>query len=139
MGMYGRMAVRLKDECYLRLVEMIKRGFISISEDVATRIYEHQKIKDNITFANEFIEECLVVAFKEVNSGKKSLLTKREMNQKLGRGRSMDVLDPFAMRMLPVLEYAYGEELEKSSKWFEIQEHHESRGGFDLFDDSNWC
>lgn len=35
------------------------------------------------------------------------------MNQMLGRGRSMDVLDPIAMRFLPVLQYQMGDELEK--------------------------
>lgn len=140
IGMYGRMAIRLKDECYLRLVEMIKRGGISIADNVANKVYEHQKIKANITFANEFIEECLVVAFKEVNSGKKTLMSKKEMNQKLGKGRSMDVLDPFAMRMLPVLEYAYGDELEKSAKWYSQDEDpSDDAWGFDVYDDSNWC
>jgi hypothetical protein len=33
------------------------------------------------------------------------------MNAKLGKNRSMDLLDPFAMRFYPVLEYPYGEEL----------------------------
>lgn len=139
IGMYARMAIRLKDECYLRLVEMIKRGNISVADNVAEKIYEHQRVKANITFANEFVEECLVVSFKEVNSGKKTLLSKKEMNQKLGKGRSMDVLDPFAMRMLPVLEYAYGEELEKSASWFSQEENESDQWGFDVFDDSNWC
>ena len=139
IGMYARMAIRLKDECYLRLVEMIKRGNISVADSVAEKIYEHQRVKANITFANEFVEECLVVSFKEVNSGKKTLLSKKEMNQKLGKGRSMDVLDPFAMRMLPVLEYAYGEELEKSASWFSQEENESDQWGFDVFDDSNWC
>jgi hypothetical protein len=138
MGMYGRMAMRLKDECYLRLVNMIKKRSISISEEVANRVYEHQKHKARVTFANEFIEECLVVAFKDVQSGKKTLLTKREMNQKLGKGRSMDVLDPFAMRMLPVLEFAYGEELWGSVPTFTPQ-YEDAYGSFNVFDENNWC
>ena len=138
MGMYGRMAMRLKDECYLRLVSMIKKRSISISEEVANRVYEHQKHKARVTFANEFIEECLVVAFKDVQSGKKTLLTKREMNQKLGKGRSMDVLDPFAMRMLPVLEFAYGEELWGSVPAFTSQ-YEDAYGSFNVFDENNWC
>lgn len=138
MGMYGRMVVRLKDECYLRLVDMIKRGNISISEKVANKVYEHQLVKNNIYFFNEFIEECLVVSFKESTNGKKTLLTKREMNQKLGKGRSMDVLDAFAMRMLPVLQYAYGEELEKSSAWFTNGDYSESSGDVDIYDESIW-
>ena len=39
-----------------------------------------------------------------------------KMNAKLGKARSMDLLDPIAMRMLPCLEYVYGEELEKTTK-----------------------
>ena len=139
MGMYGRMAMRLKDECYMRLVEMIKRRGISISEKVGNRIYEHQKSKASVTFANEFMEECLVVAFKDVQSGKKTLLTKREMNQKLGKGRSMDVLDPFAMRMLPVLEFAYGDELWGSVPSLPALDNNSHEGSFDIFDESNWC
>lgn len=137
MGMYGRMALRLKDECYLRLVEMIKRQGISMSEKVATRTYEHQLLKEKITFLNEFIEECLVVAFKEVQSGKQTLLTKKEMNQKLGRGRSMDVLDAFAMRMLPVLSFAYGDELAGTYKMDTKQEDN-NKIGPSIYDDSFW-
>ena len=114
MGLYSRMAVRLKDECFLRLVEMIKRGDLTIDESVARRIYEHQKLKDNITIQNEFLEECSVVRFKEATNGKMTLLSKHEMNARLGKSRSMDFVDPCAMRMLPVLEYPYGEELVRS-------------------------
>lgn len=113
-GLYGRMAVRLKDECFLRLVEMIKRGDLTIDEKVARRIYEHQKLKENVTIQNEFLEECAVVRFKEATNGKKTLLSKHEMNARLGKSRSMDFIDPCAMRMLPVLEYPYGEELVRS-------------------------
>jgi hypothetical protein len=137
-GMYGRMAMRLKDECYLRLVDMVKHQRISIAEDVAQKVYEHQKNKARVTFANELIEECLVVAFKDVGSGKRTLLTKREMNQKLGKGRSMDVLDPIAMRMMPVLEYTYGEELERTANWFAPSRNNDDNGSFDIYDESNW-
>lgn len=111
MGLYGRMARQLKDECYMRLVEMIKREMISVEEAVAMSIYEHQNMKEQLTFQAEFLEECAVVRFKEAGSGKLTLLTKKEMNAMLGKGRSMDLLDPMAMRMLPLLEYPYGEEL----------------------------
>ena len=59
----------------------------------------------------EFVEECSVVRFKDMPSGKKQLLQKKEMNAMLGKGRSMDLLDPVAMRMLPVLDLPYGDEL----------------------------
>ena len=111
MGLYGRMARQLKDECYMRLVECIKREQLSVDESVAMSIYQHQNMKEQLTFQAEFLEECAVVRFKEVGSGKMTLLTKKEMNAMLGKGRSMDLLDPCAMRMLPLLEYPYGEEL----------------------------
>ena len=60
---------------------------------------------------NEFIEECAVVRFKDVQNGKKTLLTKKEMNARLGKGRSMDLLDPIAMRALPILSLPNGDEL----------------------------
>lgn len=114
-GLYGRMAYNLKAECYMRLVEAIKQGYMSFSEEVANRTYEHQKLRTPITIQNEFIEECLVVRFKDMPSGKKALFSKKEMNAKLGKDRSMDLLDPCAMRFLPCLEYPYGEELEKTT------------------------
>lgn len=137
-GMYGRMALRLKDECYMRLVRLIKNNGISMSDSVAESPYYHQRMRNPITVANEFIEECLVVAFKEVQSGKKTLLPKKEMNAKLGKGRSMDILDPIAMRMLPVLEYPYGEELERSTN-LNSQTIDDDYGASDIYDDSFWC
>ena len=138
MGLYGRGAVKLKDECYMRLVEMIKRGGLSMEDRVANRIYEHQKMKENITIQNEFLEECSVVCFKDAPSGKKTLLSKKEMNQKLGRGRSMDLLDPCAMRMLPVLQYPYGEELERSAAAYEDDEVDRMNPHFSIYRDETW-
>lgn len=138
MGLYGRGAVKLKDECYMRLVEMIKRGGLSMEDRVANRIYEHQKMKENITIQNEFLEECSVVCFKDAPSGKKTLLSKKEMNQKLGRGRSMDLLDPCAMRMLPVLQYPYGEELERSAAAYEDEEVDRMNPHFSIYRDETW-
>ena len=77
------------------------------------RIAEQRK-KQQITIQDEFREECAVVRFKDMPSGKKALMSKKEMNAKLGKNRSMDLLDPCAMRFLPVLEYPYGEELTKT-------------------------
>ena len=141
MGVYGRMARQLKDECYMRLIEMIKRGDLSISEKVGTRIYEHQKLKENITIQNEFIEECAVVRFKEVQNGKKTLLSKREMNQKLGKGRSMDLLDPCAMRMLPVLHLPYGDERIGSAIDEDDEDEETDVWGQpnSIYEDSTWC
>lgn len=125
-GLYGRNFMRLKDECYGRFIYMMNKGLISMSEKVANMPYTHEtksRSKDGkrnvstISLSLEFIEECGVVQFNDLRSGKKQLLTKKEMNQKLGKSRSMDVLDPCAMRMLPVLDCIYGEELVNSENY----------------------
>lgn len=141
MGIYGRMAYNLKAECYLRMIEMMKRGGISMEESVARRIYEHQNLKTAITIQNEFMEECSVVRFKDMPSGKKSLISKKEMNAKLGKSRSMDLLDPCAMRMLPVLEYVYGDELIKTSCEDTEKEdpYYYRRNRVNIYDDSTWA
>ena len=115
VGLYSRMAYNLKSECYMRLTEVIKRNNMSMEDSVSQRIYDHLNLKQEITVQNEFLEECAVVRFKDMPSGKKCLISKKEMNAKLGKSRSMDLLDPCAMRMFPVLEYPYGEELEKTT------------------------
>lgn len=110
-GKYGRMYFNLKDECYARLVEVIKRRMLSFDDKIANDVYAHLKLKNPISIKTEFIEECSVVKFKDLPGGKKTLLNKKEMNQQLGKGRSMDLLDPIAMRMRPLLPYEYGQEL----------------------------
>lgn len=139
VGLYGRMAYNLKSECYLRLAEAIKRENLSIEEKIADRIYEHQNLRNSITIRNEFIEECAVVRFKDMPNGKKSLCSKKEMNAKLGKSRSMDLLDPCAMRMFPVLEYPYGEELEKTAN-FETEENKNKYGHqyVNIYDNTIW-
>ena len=137
MGMYGRMAYRLKDECYLRLCEALKRHNISMEDGLSKKIYTHLNIKENIIIQDEFIEECRVVRFKDMPSGKKTLFSKKEMNQKLGKGRSMDLLDPCAMRMLPCLSFPYGEELTGTSK--AMREENEPNGDtVDIYNETNW-
>ena len=122
VGLYGRMAYNLKAERYLRLVEAIKRDYISFDDNVAKKVYEHQNLRIPITIQNEFVEECMVVRFRDMPSGKKALMSKKEMNAKLGKHRSMDLLDPIAMRFYPVLEFPYGEELEKTTHLFDDDE-----------------
>ena len=55
----------------------------------------------------------------------------------LGRGRSMDVLDPIAMRFLPVLQYQMGDELEKTS----IKRNDRKTGetNLEIYNDSFWA
>lgn len=111
-GMYALTAMTMKDLCYLRLCNMLKHSGITFSTDVAERVYNHVNMKYPITVENEFLEECSVVHFRQFISGKQRLDSKREMNQRLGRGRSMDLLDPCAMRMLPCVDMEYGTEFE---------------------------
>ena len=143
MGMYGRMAYNLKAECYLRLIEVLKRENLSMADEVAQSIYEHQNLKSAITIQNEFMEECSVVRFKDMQSGKKALISKKEMNAKLGKARSMDLLDPIAMRMLPCLEYVYGEELEKTTPQTVADDdddyYYRRKGVVNIYDDTTWA
>lgn len=115
VGMYARNAKSRKAEAFMRLQSVIKGGFLSFDDKVANRIYNHQKLNNDVTVEAEFIEECSVVRFIDDVNGKKRLMTKKEMNQALGRGRSMDLLDPIAIRMYPLAIYEYGSELGETS------------------------
>ena len=142
VGLYSRMAYNLKSECYMRLTEVIKRNNMSMEDSVSQRIYDHLNLKQEITVQNEFLEECAVVRFKDMPSGKKSLISKKEMNAKLGKSRSMDLLDPCAMRMFPVLEYPYGEELEKTTNLLS-EENSKAKGLYgagmvNIYDETFW-
>lgn len=137
VGLYALQADRLKDECYLRLVDAINRGQFSCSERVAKQRYIHQGIKEEFTIQTEFLEECSVVRFNETPRGKIKLMTKKEMNKALGKGRSMDFLDPCAMRMLPVLDLQYGEELDRTSLKTRTQEA-EDVDSVDVYDETFW-
>lgn len=134
MGMYKREAYNLKAECYLRLVEVIKRRYISFDDRIAKMRYDHSNIKEFISIETEFVEECSVIRFKDMPSGKKALFTKKEMNAKLGRNRSMDLLDPVAMRFYPLLPYAYGEELSSTSYDVSIDDNEDLTSGESIYD-----
>ena len=110
--MYENQAPTVKDMCYLRLTKMVNAGGMSFAEKVTNRLYMRQDIKHALTVEVEFLEECAVLRFKDLPNGGKKLLTKKEMNARLGKNRSMDLLDPIAMRMLPCANIPYGDELE---------------------------
>ena len=138
VGVMALQADRLKDECYLRLIDVINRGDMSCSESVGKMRYYHKGITKEYSFQTEFLEECAVIQMNETPRGKKKLMTKKEMNKALGKGRSMDVLDPCAIRMMPVLRFPYGEELDSTSfasRKKEVEQH----GTVDVFDESFWC
>jgi hypothetical protein len=67
-------------------------------------------------------------------SGKKALMSKKEMNAKLGKNRSMDLLDPMAMRFYPCLEFPYGEELQKTMSLYDYDS--EETWGQSIYDET---
>jgi hypothetical protein len=138
-GVNALQYVKLKDCCYGKLIWLIKNNLISCTEEVARRIYTHQLLKSDIRIQDEFVAEARVVRFIDGLSGKKRLMTKKEMNKKLGRGRSMDLLDPTAMRMYPLLDIADGYELESSRRDYEREQEALSSGEkVDIYDETNW-
>lgn len=140
MGLYFMTVMTIKDECYKRLCEVIKRGMLSMDESVAKRRYQHVHLSQDYSIQVEFLDECSVVRFKIMYGGKQRLLSKKEMNQMLGKGRSMDLLDPIAYRMYPCLEFEYGQELVKTAAWYEEEEKKRSGSRYvNIYDDSTWC
>lgn len=111
-GLYQLTAMTVKDMCYIRLCKMIEEGNLTFDDKLAVQTYTHQNLKYKVTVENEFMEECSVVRFDDMQSGKKRLWNKKKMNQMLGKGRSMDLLDPCAMRMLPCANIEYGNEIQ---------------------------
>ena len=137
-GKYGRAYYNLKDECYARLVNVIRRENLSMDDKIASAVYDHLNMSVPITIRNEFIEECSVVKFKDMPGGKKTLLNKKEMNAILGKGRSMDLLDPIAMRMYPLLEYEYGQELVMTECNSESDNYNRYET-VDVYNENVWC
>lgn len=138
IGKYGRAYYNLKDECYARLVNVIKRQNLSFTDKIANNIYQHLNMSNPITVKVEFIEECSVVRFKDLPGGKKTLLNKKEMNQMLGKGRSMDLLDPIAMRMYPLLDFEYGQELIMTAAEKNDSDDR-SYSNVNVYSESVWC
>lgn len=136
-GLYKRNFQMLKDELYMRVVEALNIGNISICEEIANSPYIHQKQNSSITILEEFAEECSVVQFFENANGKKRLYSKKEMNQKLGKSRSMDLLDPIAMRFLPDLSLDYGEERKGATQREDTPLF--DKNYINIYDESFWC
>lgn len=128
-GKFRRDFDKLKDECYKRLVEVINCHNISMSKRVAEMDYVRMKTttRNSTNLMNEFAEECSVVQFQQLASGKIKLYGKKEMNSKLGKSRSMDLLDPCAMRMRPLLDCVYGEELAAQTQEEHLTEENSDR------------
>ncbi len=139
VGNYALQAATMKDLCYLRLVNMIKRGQLTFSEEVAGKVYKHQNFKFSVTVENEFLEECAVVRFDDLPSGKKRLWNKKRMNNMLGKGRSMDLLDPCMMRMYPCVFLDYGNELEAGFHSAMEMEEESKYVSQSIYDPTLWC
>ena len=142
-GMYANQAPTVKDMCYLRLTKMIENGDITFDEKIGNQNYVRQDLKHACSVENEFLEECSVVRFKELPNGGRKLLSKKEMNAKLGKDRSMDLLDPCAMRMYPCSNVPYGEEMEQGfrnakEEDFDGQSEYSNAESMNVFDDKNW-
>ena len=75
----------VKDMCYIRLCKMIEEGNLTFDDKLAVQTYTHQNLKYKVTVENEFMEECSVVRFDDMQSGKKRLWNKKKMNQMLGK------------------------------------------------------
>ena len=142
-GMYANQAPTVKDMCYLRLTKMIENGDITFDEKIGNQNYVRQDLKHACSVENEFLEECSVVRFKELPNGGRKLLSKKEMNAKLGKDRSMDLLDPCAMRMYPCANVPYGEEMEQGfrnakEEDFDGQGEYSNAESMNVYDDKNW-
>jgi hypothetical protein len=122
IGMDRFSVATLKDEAYKRLCYFVNSQSMSFDRNVSLRRYVHQKLKTDVSVQQEFIEECTAVRFKILPNGKWKLWSKEAMNSLLGSERSMDLLDPCAMRMMPILEYEYGKELEMTIAHREVQD-----------------
>ena len=136
MGIYYLSAMTIKDLCYLRLSYMIKRGQLTFSDKVANAVYTHQNLKYRVSIQNEFMEECAVVRFDKMQSGKKKLQSKKEMNRNLGKDRSMDLLDPCAMRMYPCLNMEYGSELQEGFRTAAQEVEEKNPNAQSIYDDT---
>lgn len=135
-GKYRREFKLRKDESFMRLVEAINAGRISMEESVANATYEHQNLRP-ITILTELVDECSAIYYNVMPDGKKRLPTKKEMNSTLGKGRSMDVVDAFSMLMSAYDRYEYGCELEMKNGYYTFTD--PSDFSLDIYDESIWC
>lgn len=141
MGLEALQYTNLKECCYAKAIWLIKNMGISVADDVSNRTYINAAAKtaSPITVQNELMEEGRVIKWVDAPSGKKRLMTKKEMNKLLGRGRSMDLFDPLAMRMYPLLSIQNGLELETGrSEAARYEEQKANRETVDIYDDTSF-
>lgn len=140
-GLEALQYTNLKECCFAKAIWLIKNMGISIDDEVARTMYVNaaSKTSSAITVQNELLEEMRVIRWVDAPSGKKRLMTKKEMNKMLGKGRSMDLFDPLAMRMYPLLGIQNGLELETGRREVsQYAEEERNRETMDIYDDTNW-
>lgn len=141
IGLNALQYTKLKDCCYGKLVWLVKNNLISMSDEVARKRYVNAAAKtiSDTTVQDEFCEEARVIRWVDAPNGKKRLMTKKEMNAQLGRGRSMDVMDAISMRMLPLLNVQDGFELETGRMELQYyQDEIDNKERIDIYEDSNF-
>jgi len=110
-GLYARQYMDAKTELYKRLVFMIKQGLLTVAPEVKNMLYTHSTAKFKKTVEIEIYDEGGVIEFVEGNNGKVRLMTKKEMNARLGDKRSMDIMDTLSLRMKPIVGCEHYDEL----------------------------
>ena len=60
------------------------------------------------------------------------------MNRNLGKGRSMDLLDPCAMRMYPCMNMEYGTEIEQGFSASERESNEVKPGAISIYSRTLW-
>lgn len=137
-GVYSRLYKRRKDDNYNRLIAAINRGDFSIAPEVADMTFAQTKTGP-MTFLQKFVSECAVIQYSEDNvSGKKRLLSKKELTSQLGKGESTDILDACHQIMSIYEGYELGTEL-AIGKDIADEESDGDMEACDIFDDSTWA
>lgn len=129
---------RRKDANYARLIDAINRGDFTIEPEVANMVFERTKMGE-ITFLQKFVDECGVIQWADDSmTGKKRLLSKKEMISKLGRGESTDIWDTFHMLLSVYEAVEFGDELNVGRKMVDEDSDAYSDDTVDIYDESNW-
>lgn len=98
--------LNLKTQCYYRIGDVVNRGELKISADIASRMYDNQMtIRQRFTYERKAIKRNSAD-----NDGKLRIISKDEMKVMLN-GDSPDLMDMLMMRMIfdlrPKVVFAY--------------------------------
>lgn len=138
VGMLRREYKRRKDANYARLIDAINRGDFSISEEVANMVFE-QAATGAVTFLQKAMDESEVIQWNDDSiTGKKRLLSKKEMVAKLGHGDSTDIFDAWHQLMSVYEGCELGEELRIGQRMAEDEEESCESDMVNIYDDTTW-